>query len=92
MRKHKARLRWFGHVWRKDRPGIFAEGCRGWNCQERRNGEGLNLKGGLRYKGVVREDMAVVELTNEDAEDRIKWTMGNPPWRPLTGEAERRSS
>ena len=53
------------------------------------------------YKGVVREDMAVVELTNEDAEYRIKWTMGNPLWlphmgnplwRPLTGEAERRSS
>ena len=36
--------------------------------------------------------MAVVELTNEDAEDRIKWTMGNPLWLPQTGEAERRSS
>ena len=39
----------------------------------------------------VLEDMAVVDVTEEDTEDRIKWTRGGPLWRPLAGEAERRS-
>ena len=46
-----------------------------------------------RYMDAVREDMAVVEMTEEDANDtdRTKMEVGNPLWRPLTGEAERRS-
>ena len=31
------------------------------------------LKGGLMYMDAVREDMGVVEVTEEDAEDRNKW-------------------
>ena len=41
-----------------------------------------------RFMDVVREDMAVVEVTEEDTEEQMK--MENPLWRPLTGEAERR--
>ena len=39
----------------------------------------------------MREDMAVVEVTEEDAEDRNKWRRKNSQLRPLIGEAERRS-
>ena len=42
---HQARLRWYGHVRRKDDGYILGEGCRGWSCQERGNEEGQ--KGGL---------------------------------------------
>ena len=35
--------------------------------------------------------MAVVEMTEEDAEDGNKWrSMENPLWRPPTGEDKRR--
>ena len=36
----------------------------------------------------VREDMAVVEVTEEDAE--YLGTNENPLWRPLTGQLKRR--
>ena len=39
----------------------------------------------------VREDMAVVEVTKEEADDRKKIEMENPLWQPLTGEVKRRS-
>ena len=47
---------------------ILGDGCRGWNCQERGNGG----RPKRRYMGAVREDMAVVEVTEQDAEDRNK--------------------
>ena len=45
----------------------------------------------LIMDAVSEEDMAVVEVTKEDAEDRIKrrWKI-RCTWRPITGEAERR--
>ena len=42
-----------------------------------------------RYMDAVREDMAVVEVTEENAENWNK-LMENLLLRPLTGEAERR--
>ena len=36
----------------------------------------------------VSEDLAVVEVTEEDAEEEIE--MENLLWRPLSGDAERR--
>ena len=48
---------------------ILGEGCRGWSCLERGNGEGQ--KGG--FLDVVKEDMAEVEVTEEDAVDRNNW-------------------
>ena len=40
----------------------------------------------MRFMDAMREDMAVVEVTEDDAEDRTEWRL----LRPLTGEAERR--
>ena len=41
-----------------------------------------------RFIDAVKEDMTVVQVTEEDAEDRTKMEMGNPVWRRLPGEAE----
>ena len=41
-----------------------------------------------RFMDAVREDMAVVEVTEKDAKDQMQ--MENPLWQPLTVEAERR--
>ena len=41
-----------------------------------------------RFMDAVREDMAVVEVTEEDVEDWTKMQMGNQQWRHLTAEAE----
>ena len=35
----------------------------------------------MRFMDVVRENMAVVEVTEEDADDRIKWR-----WKMCCGE------
>lgn len=60
----EAGQRWLGHVQRKD-----SEGWWGWNCQEG------DLEGDLetRYMGVVREDMKLVGVREEDAEDGRRW-------------------
>ena len=42
--------------------GILGERCWGWNSQETPK----------RFMDVVREDMAVAELTDEDTDDRTK--------------------
>ena len=49
--------------------GILEEGCSGWNWQEK-------MKRGRfkrRFMDAVSADMAVAELTKDDAEDRNKW-------------------
>ena len=43
-----------------------------------------------RFTEAVRYNLAVVEETEEVADDRTKWRWSNAPWRPLTGEAERK--
>ena len=59
---------------------ILGEGCRGWDCQGRWNGEGPKM----RYMDAVREVMAVVEVTEEDAKNKTKrrWKMhcGDTRW------------
>ena len=67
-RKHEARLGWFGHVRRKDDGYIGRRmlrmdlaGKRKWGRPKR------------RFMDAVREDVAVVEVTEEDTEDRTKW-------------------
>ena len=40
----------------------------------------------MSFMDAMREDMAVVEVTEEDAEDRTEWRL----LRPLTREAKRR--
>ena len=69
--------------------GISGEECCGWNCQERGNGG----RPKRMYMDAVREDMAVVEVTEEDAEDRTKWRWKISIWSYLLSlmeEAERR--
>ena len=43
-----------------------------------------------RFMDVVKEDMAEVEVTEEDTVDRNNWRRLNPLWRLLMGKAERR--
>ena len=64
----EARLRWYGHVLRKDngyigRRVLMMElpGKKKWGRPKR------------RFMDVVKEDMAGVEVTEEDAEDRSNW-------------------
>ena len=51
--------------------GILGDGCCGWSCQERGNGEGKKM----RFMDVVKEDMAEVEVTEDDTEEN------NSYWR-----------
>ena len=64
----EARLRWFGHVRRKDGTYIGRRMLR------------MELPGKTKlrwpkrsYMDAVKEDMAVAEVTEEDAEDRTEW-------------------
>ena len=64
----EARLRWFGHVRRKEDGHIGRRmlklevpGKNKWGRPKR------------RFMGAVRWGMAVVEVTEEDAEDGTKW-------------------
>ena len=64
----EARLRWYGHVLRKDDGYIGRRmlrmefpGKRKWGRPKR------------RFMDVVKEDMAEVEVTDEDTEDRSNW-------------------
>ena len=52
-------------------------------------GNGKRGRPKRRFMDAVREDMAVVEVTEEDADDRIKRTE-NLQWQSLTGAAEKR--
>ena len=64
----EARLRWYGHVRRKD-DGYF--GIRMLMMEfpgKRKRGRPKR-----RFMDVVKEDMAEVEVTEEDTEDRNKW-------------------
>ena len=63
------RLRWFGHVLRKDR---------GYILQRMLNLEVPGKRRGGRPKrkfiDVVNEDMRAIGVTEQDARDRVKWT------------------
>ena len=81
----EARLRWYGHLRRK------GEGYIG-RRMPRMELPGKRKQGRLkrRYMGVVKEDMAEVEVTEEDTVDRNNWRRkircGDPWWE----KAERR--
>ena len=69
-----ARLRWFGHVQR-----IYSEyiGRRmmGLELPDRRTRGRLKR----RFMDVVKENMKVVGVREEDAEDRVRWRQMTPP-------------
>ena len=53
-------------------------------------GKGKRGRPKRRFMDAVREGMAVVELTEEDAKDRTKWRWKTHCGDSLTVEAERR--
>ena len=83
----EARLRWYGHVLRKDDGYIGRRvlrmelpGKKKWGRPKR------------RFMDVVKEDMAEVEVTEEDTEDRNNWRWkiccGDPWWEKPKEEEE----
>ena len=73
----EARLRWFGHVQRRDSGYIDRRMIEMKLPSRRRRGRPKR-----RYMDAVKEDMQVVGVRLEDTENRVKWkTMirpGNP--------------
>ena len=64
----EARLRWYGHVLRKDDGYIGRRVLRMELPGKRKRGRPKR-----RFMDVVKEHMAEVEVTEEDAEDRSNW-------------------
>ena len=64
----EARLRWYGHVRRKDDWYIGRRMLRMELPRKRKRGRPKR-----RFMDVVKEDMTEVEVTEEDAEDRSNW-------------------
>ena len=81
----EARVRWYGHVLRKDYEYNGRMMLRMELPGKRKRGRPKR-----RFMDVVKEDMAEVEVTEEDTEDRNKWRWkircGYPWWE----KAERR--
>ena len=73
------RLRWYGHVWRKDDGYIGRRMPRMELPGKKKRGRPKR-----RIMDVVKEDMAVVEVTEEDTEVRDNWRRkicrGDPRW------------
>ena len=75
----EARRRWYGLVWRKDDGYTGRRMLRMELPGKRKTGRAKT-----RFMDAVREDMAVVEVTEEDAEGRNKWRWKirwDGPWR-----------
>ena len=64
----EARLRWYGHVRRKD-DGYIGRRMLRMELPGKRKRESHKR----RFTDVVKEDMAVTEVTEQDAEDRNNW-------------------
>ena len=64
----EARLRWYGHVWRKDDWYIGRRLLMMELPGKRKRGRPKR-----RFMDVMKEDMAEVDVTEEDTEDRNNW-------------------
>ena len=71
----EARLRSYGHLRRKDDGHIGRRMLRMELPGKRKRGRPKR-----RFMDVAKEDMAEVEVTEEDTEDRNNWIMENPLW------------
>ena len=75
----EARLRWYGHVRRKDDGYIGRSMLRMKLPGKRKRGRPKR-----RFMDVAKEDTAEVEVTEEDTEDRNNWRWkircGDPRW------------
>ena len=80
----EARLRWFGHLRRKDDGYIGRRMLRMELPGKRKRGRPKR-----RFVDVVKEDMAEVEVTEEDTVDRNN-EKENPLWRPLMGKSRKK--
>ena len=65
----EVRLRWFGHVMRREETYV------GKRVMEIVIGKRKRGRPRRRWKDCVKEDMAVVGVTEKDAEDRRRWRM-----------------
>ena len=72
----EAKLRWDGHVLRKDDEYIGRRMLRMELPGKRKRGRPK-----IRFLDVVKEDMAEVEVTDEDTEDRSNWR-----WKIRSGD------
>ena len=76
----EARLRWYGHLQRKDDGYIGRRMLRMELPGKRKRGRPKR-----RFMDVVKEDMAEVEVTEEDTVDRRNWRKkircGDPSWK-----------
>ena len=86
----EARLRWYVHVRRKDDGYIGRRMLRVELPGKRKRGRPTK-----RYMDVVKEDMAEVEVTEKDTEDRNNWRwkirFGKPRWEKPKEEEEERA-
>ena len=83
----EARLRWYGHVRKKDDGYIGRRMVRVELPGKRKRGRPIK-----RFMDVVKDDMAEVEVTEEDADDRSNWRLkircGEPICEKLKEEEE----
>ena len=70
-RVRQGRLRWFGHVERKDADD-WVSACRELEVSGEK-GRGRNRK---TWKECVADDMKKLKLRKEDAQDRVYWRNG----------------
>ena len=67
VKLREGRLRWFGHVWRRDDQYV---GKKVWNLRVGTRGRGRPR---IRWKDCVEEDMREQGVQPRDAEERLEW-------------------
>ena len=77
----ETRLRWFGHVQRRDSEYISGRMMRLELPGRRSRGRPKR-----RFMDVVKEDMKLVGVREEDADDRVRWR-----WMICCGDPEMKS-
>ena len=82
-RVRQGRLRWFGHVERKDQRD-WVSACRDMSVTGQR-GRGRGRK---TWKECIYDDMKKMKLRKEDAQDRGLWRSGILGNRPTRASAE----
>ena len=85
-RVRQGRLRWFGHVERKDADD-WVSACRKLEVTGER-GRGIGRK---TWKECVADDMRKLMLKQEDAQDRALWRNGILGNRPTRASADKRT-